>query len=150
MNTNNKKMKKSPSKNKIHSKTIVSPSKKKLKINKDNSSFNEDLDTNSKYNDDKIKKLNYDNLAINISKQVPGAKENKSIKKQSSDKKKTEMDLFEERIEQKKQRATMYEKYLQRGGARNPGSKEIPIVRRFTFIYNKDNCERNRKHFLMR
>ncbi|EFN60580.1 Replication factor C subunit 1 [Camponotus floridanus] len=54
------------------------------------------------------------------------AKENESIKKQSSDRKKIEADLFEERIEKKKQRAVMYEKYLQRGGARNPGSKEIP------------------------
>lgn len=130
-------MKKSSSKNKIHLvKTIISPSKEKLKINKNNSSSNEDLDTNSKYNDDKIKKLNCNNLAINISKQVLATKENESIKKQLPDKKKIETDLFEERIEKKKQRATMYEKYLQRGGARNPGSKEIPTVRRFTFIYN--------------
>ncbi|XP_011267537.2 replication factor C subunit 1 isoform X2 [Camponotus floridanus] len=102
MNTNTKKMKKSPKKNKIHLK-LISPSKEKLKINKSNSSSNEDLD-------------------INIS----AAKENESIKKQSSDRKKIEADLFEERIEKKKQRAVMYEKYLQRGGARNPGSKEIP------------------------
>lgn len=135
MNTNTKKMKKSPSKNKIHSK-LISPSKKKLKINKNNSSSNEDLDTNSKYNDDKLKKLNWNNLTINTSKQVSAAKENESIKKQSSERKKIETDLFEERIEKKKQRAVMYEKYLQRGGARNPGSKEVPIVRRFTFIYN--------------
>jgi len=135
MNTNTKKMKKSPSKNKIHSK-LISPSKEKLKINKNNSSSNEDLDTNSKYNDDKLKKLNWNNLTIFTSKQVSAAKENESIKKQSSERKKIETDLFEERIEKKKQRAVMYEKYLQRGGARNPGSKEVPIVRRFTFIYN--------------
>lgn len=126
-------MKKSPNKNKIHSK-LISPSKEKLKINKSNSSSNEDLD--SKYNDDKLKKLNWNNLTINTSKQVSAAKENESVKKQSSDRKKIEADLFEERIEKKKQRAVMYEKYLQRGGARNPGSKEIPTVRRFTFIHN--------------
>lgn len=135
MNTNTKKMKKSPSKNKIHSK-LISPSKEKLKINKNNSSSNEDLDTNSKYNDDKLKKLNWNNLTINTLKQISAAKENESIKKQSSERKKIETDLFEERIEKKKQRAVMYEKYLQRGGARNPGSKEVPIVRKFTFIYN--------------
>lgn len=128
-------MKKSPNKNKIRSK-LISPSKEKLKINKSNSSSNEDLDTNSKYNDDKLKKLNWNNLTINTSKQVSAVKENESTKKQSSDRKKIEADLFEERIEKKKQRAVMYEKYLQRGGARNPGSKEIPTVRRFTFIHN--------------
>lgn len=126
-------MKKSPNKNKIHSK-LISPSKEKLKVNKSNSSSNEDLD--SKYNDDKLKKLNWNNLTINTSKQVSAAKENESVKKQSSDRKKIEADLFEERIEKKKQRTAMYEKYLQRGGARNPGSKEIPTVRRFTFIHN--------------
>lgn len=133
--TKTKEKKKSPSKNNVHSKMIISPSKEKLKIEKDSS--NEDLDTNSKYSDGKLKKLNLNNLAINISRPVSAAKENESIKQQSSDRKKAKtVDLFEERIEKKKQRSLMYEKYLQRGGARNPGSKEIPTVRRFTFIYN--------------
>ena len=35
-------------------------------------------------------------------------------------------DMFEEIIEKKKQRAALYQQFLQRGGARNPGSKEIP------------------------
>ncbi|CAL1677655.1 unnamed protein product [Lasius platythorax] len=95
--TKTKEKKKSSSKNNVHSKMIISPSKEKLKIEKDSS--NEDLDTNK----------------------------NESIKQQSPDRKKAKtVDLFEERIEKKKQRSLMYEKYLQRGGARNPGSKEIP------------------------
>lgn len=133
--TKTKEMKKSPSKNNVYSKMITLPSKEKLKMKKDSSSSNEDLDTNNKCSDDKSKKLNLNNLAINISRPVSTAKEN-GIKKQSPDKKKAKMiDLFEERIEKKKQRTAMYEKYLQRGGARNPGSKEIPTVS-FTFIYN--------------
>ncbi|XP_043285853.1 replication factor C subunit 1 [Venturia canescens] len=36
------------------------------------------------------------------------------------------IDVYEERIEKKKQRAVLYNNYLQRGGARNPGSKPIP------------------------
>lgn len=35
-------------------------------------------------------------------------------------------DIIEEKIEQKKQRVVMYQSYLNRGGARNPGSKEVP------------------------
>lgn len=124
--TKTKEMKKSPSKSNVHSKIIISPSKEKSKMKKDNS--NEDLHTNNKYSDDKFKKLNLNNLVINNSKMVSVVKENKNLKKQSPDKKKIKtVDLFEERIEKKKQRAAMYEKYLQRGGARNPGSKEIPI-----------------------
>lgn len=37
-------------------------------------------------------------------------------------------DIYEEIIAKKKQSATMYQQYLQRGGARNPGSKKIPVV----------------------
>ncbi|XP_033225269.1 replication factor C subunit 1 [Belonocnema kinseyi] len=36
-------------------------------------------------------------------------------------------DMFEEIIEKKKQSAALYQQFLQRGGARNPGSKEIPV-----------------------
>ncbi|XP_058797913.1 replication factor C subunit 1 [Phymastichus coffea] len=35
-------------------------------------------------------------------------------------------EIIEEKIEKKKIAAIMYQKYLHRGGARNPGSKEIP------------------------
>ncbi|CAK9807284.1 Replication factor C subunit 1 [Anthophora plagiata] len=36
------------------------------------------------------------------------------------------LDIYEERIGKRKQNAAMYQQYLQRGGARNPGSKQIP------------------------
>lgn len=136
---------------------ITLPSKEKLKMKKDSSSSNEDLDTNNKCSDDKSKKLNLNNLAINISRPVSTAKEN-GIKKQSPDKKKTKMiDLFEERIEKKKQRTAMYEKYLQRGGARNPGSKEIPTgaqncLAGISFVLTGvlDSLERNEVEDLIR
>ncbi|KAF7379273.1 hypothetical protein HZH68_017118 [Vespula germanica] len=35
-------------------------------------------------------------------------------------------DEYEERIQMRKQNSILYQKYLQRGGARNPGSKEVP------------------------
>ncbi|NP_001135428.1 germ line transcription factor 1 [Nasonia vitripennis] len=35
-------------------------------------------------------------------------------------------DIIEEKIEKKKQHVMLYQNYLNRGGARNPGSKEIP------------------------
>ncbi|XP_070166241.1 replication factor C subunit 1 isoform X2 [Polyergus mexicanus] len=151
-----KEMKKSPSKNNVHSKMITLPSKEKLKMKKDSSSSNEDLD-NNKYSDDKSKKLNLNNLTINISRPVSATKEN-GIKKQSPDKKKAKMvDLFEERIEKKKQRTAMYEKYLQRGGARNPGSKEIPIgaqncLAGISFVLTGvlDSLERNEVEDLIR
>ncbi|XP_050464112.1 replication factor C subunit 1 isoform X1 [Cataglyphis hispanica] len=151
-----KEMKKSPNKNNIHSKMISLSSKEKLKMQRDNSSSNEDLDTKSKCSDDESKKLNFNNLAINISRSA--AKENEEIKKQSPDRKKAKMlDLFEERIEKKKQRAAMYEKYLQRGGARNPGSKEIPIgaqncLAGITFVLTGvlDSLERNEVEDLIR
>lgn len=144
-NTTKTKQIKTPSKNKVSSKMITSSSKEKLKIDKDNSSSNEDLHRNSKYSDDKSKKLNWNNLAINISRPVSATKENEKVQKQSPDKKreKTDTDLFEERIEKKKQRTMMYEKYLQRGGARNPGSKEVPVVSLQLHIIFKTSFERN-------
>lgn len=49
-------------------------------------------------------------------------------KNETSHKKIDTSDVYEEKIEKKKQNAAMYQQYLQRGGARNPGSKEIPVV----------------------
>lgn len=39
-----------------------------------------------------------------------------------------EIDPHEAAIQKKKQHLAAYQQYLQRGGARNPGSKEIPTV----------------------
>ncbi|KAG7200969.1 hypothetical protein KM043_003328 [Ampulex compressa] len=47
-------------------------------------------------------------------------------KKKASPQKDAPLDIYEERIEKKKQSTALYQQYLQRGGARNPGSKPIP------------------------
>lgn len=44
-------------------------------------------------------------------------------------------ELIQEKVEKKKQNALLYQSYLNRGGARNPGSKEIPEA--------ADNCLHN-------
>ncbi|XP_012535848.1 replication factor C subunit 1 [Monomorium pharaonis] len=110
-------VRKSPSKHNACSKIVTSSSKKLQKAIK--SSTNGDLDISDEYNESS-KQLNFDN-----STSTSASEEDKNTERSSRKKAKT-MDLFEERIEKKKQRAIMYEKYLQRGGARNPGSKEIP------------------------
>ena len=51
----------------------------------------------------------------------------RDLKRKGSPKKTEVQDVFEERIEKKKQHTAMYQQYLHRGGARNPGSKEIPV-----------------------
>lgn len=131
-------VKKSPSKNNVHSKVVTSsPLKKKLQKEKKDSS-NESLNISDKY-DDKISKRSNFNLRNNS---TSASEEDKDTQTGKSSNKKAEIDLFNERIEKKKQRAILYEKYLQRGGARNPGSKEIPTVRNFT-CNNNMNSERN-------
>lgn len=127
-------MKKSPSKNNVYSKVVTSSSpKRKLQKEKKDSS-NGDLDISDEYDGRTSKKLKLDNTN-NISTSTSASEEDKGTGKSLS-RKKVEMDVFEERIEKKKQRAILYEKYLQRGGARNPGSKEIPTVRNFTYNNN--------------
>lgn len=127
-------MKKSPSKNNVYSKVVTSSSpKRKLQKEKKDSS-NGDLDISDEYDGRTSKKLKLDN-PNNISTSTSASEEDKGTGKSLS-RKKVEMDVFEERIEKKKQRAILYEKYLQRGGARNPGSKEIPTVRNFTYNNN--------------
>lgn len=109
-----------------------SPPKRKLQRDKKgSSSSNEDLDTSDKHNDNAIGKSNFKNSSV-----FDSASKEEHAEKRSPNKKKTKtVDLFEERIEKKKQRAILYEKYLHRGGARNPGSKEIPTVRKFIYAY---------------
>lgn len=117
----------SPSKNNARSKVVISsPPKQKLQKEKEGGS-NRDLEISDEHDDKISKQLNFKNLRNNS---TSTSEEDKDTGKSPS-RKKAKMDLFDERIEKKKQRAIMYEKYLQRGGARNPGSKEIPIVRNF-------------------
>ncbi|XP_012231846.1 replication factor C subunit 1 [Linepithema humile] len=117
-----KEVKKSPRKNNHNATKITSPTKQKLQKKKNNSfSSNEDLSTNDEYSNNKS-----NSKKINL-KDVSTSNKDEDTKEQSQDKKKAKtVDLFEERIQKKKERVAMYEKYLQRGGARNPGSKEIP------------------------
>lgn len=111
-------VKKSPIKNNVHSK-VASPSKQKEK----KGSFNGDLDISDKFTKTS-KQLSLDNSKNST---ITSASEEDNLTEKSPSRKKAKtVDLFEERIEKKKQRAIMYEKYLQRGGARNPGSKAIP------------------------
>lgn len=52
-------------------------------------------------------------------------------------------DEYEERIQMKKQNSILYQKYLQRGGARNPGSKEVPQVNNILELSNLDVINNN-------
>ncbi|KAH0568935.1 hypothetical protein KQX54_021633 [Cotesia glomerata] len=76
---------------------------------------------------------------IKLSEDVKTEKEKSKVKDKNSshsklevevDKKKKQKndadDVYEENIAKKKQHAVAYQQYLHRGGARNPGSKEIP------------------------
>ncbi|KAI4487895.1 hypothetical protein M0802_011714 [Mischocyttarus mexicanus] len=52
--------------------------------------------------------------------------ESKKVKMDNASTNNSTLDEYEERIQMKKQSSMLYQKYLNRGGARNPGSKEIP------------------------
>ncbi|XP_011874559.1 PREDICTED: replication factor C subunit 1 isoform X2 [Vollenhovia emeryi] len=120
---NPEEMKILPSKNSINSKDIKSSPKQKLQSER-KGGFNIDLSISDKRDDKISKQLNSDNLRHNLTS-TSASEEDKGTGKSPS-RKKAKTDLFDERIEKKKQRAILYEKYLQRGGAKNPGSKEIP------------------------
>lgn len=76
--------------------------------------------------------------------------EKKTPKKVKEEKIVDSNDLIEEKIEQKKQRLNLFKNYLNRGGARNPGSKEVPkrsdlCFTNMTFLITGvlDSLERN-------
>ncbi|TGZ37704.1 Uncharacterized protein DBV15_02952 [Temnothorax longispinosus] len=100
--------------------------------------------------------LNISDKQLNNSTSTSVSEEDQDTGKSQS-RKKPKMDLFDERVEKKKQRAIMYEKYLQRGGARNPGSKEIPTgaencLAGVSFVITGvlDSLERNEAEDLIR
>ncbi|XP_018403558.1 PREDICTED: replication factor C subunit 1 isoform X2 [Cyphomyrmex costatus] len=129
-------------------KKVDSPKKSKAIVktevdsNKNRKHNNSLKDCNSKTNNtnelkSEVKKSPYKN---NVYSKVTNSSPKQNLQQEEKEKdndieklssrkkvKKMEENLFEDRKEMKKQRALMYEKYLQRGGARNPGSKEIPI-----------------------
>lgn len=125
-----KEVQKFSNKNNTHAIVVTSATKRKLQKEEEDTEdtfiLNENLDTDFNKNGNTSRKL--ESVHASISK-------SKDTEKQSPDKKKAKtVDVFEERIEKKKQRALLYEKYLQRGGARNPGSKEIPNVRIYIYV----------------
>lgn len=99
-----------------------SPKKRKVQSEKKNTSSSSE-DFNTRINRTS-KKSN-----LNITTSDSSAAEDKNTNKPPTSCKDKTVDLIEEKINKKKQHALMYEKYLQRGGARNPGSKPIPTVR---------------------
>ncbi|XP_014468375.1 PREDICTED: replication factor C subunit 1 isoform X2 [Dinoponera quadriceps] len=146
---------KSPNKDiNTYSKTVISspPKRKQQSEGKVGFGSNESPNTNDKHTDNVSKKFkNMPNITTSASK-------HEDIEKQSSNKKKAkETVLFELRIEMKKQRSILYEKYLQRGGARNPGSKTIPTGAKnclaglsFLLTGVLDSLERNEAEDLIR
>lgn len=131
-----KEAEKSTKDNKARSNVVTkSPLKRKFDEEEDSSSFNKDLQRN-KYTSKKSRHKNLEVTSVSVST----SKKAKDTEEQSPDRKNAKtVDLFEERIEKKKQRALMYEKYLQRGGARNAGSKEIPVVKKLVY-YSTSSC----------
>ncbi|CAG5106454.1 Similar to RFC1: Replication factor C subunit 1 (Homo sapiens) [Cotesia congregata] len=80
-------------------------SPKKIKLS-------EDLKVEKEKSKAKDKNANHSKLEVEVDKK----------KKQKND----ADEVYEENIAKKKQHAVAYQQYLHRGGARNPGSKEIP------------------------
>nr|XP_012147257.1 PREDICTED: replication factor C subunit 1 isoform X2 [Megachile rotundata] len=126
-NTNNENTKKTLVKDKENIKKKKTPeknkkqSKPKTKKHSSNSS-NEDIKHTVPESSNKSKHTKRPKSTSPISKM-----EVEHIEKKVSPKKKEVHDVYEERVEKRKQHAQMYQQYLQRGGARNPGSKEIPV-----------------------
>ncbi|XP_034941191.1 replication factor C subunit 1 [Chelonus insularis] len=83
---------------------------KKIKLSKD------EKEKSPKKAKEKASKISEESYKVVVEKKKP--KEKKEEEK--------EIDPYEENIVKKKQHAANYQKYLHRGGARNPGSKEIP------------------------
>ncbi|XP_014216279.1 replication factor C subunit 1-like [Copidosoma floridanum] len=99
-----------------------------------------DTDKVKKHGSEKDKK--HDSVKKKKDQPHPKLEINRESKPQKADtpkeKKKDVVDfneIIEEKIDKKKQHAALYQNYLNRGGARNPGSKEVPE--------GADNCFAN-------
>lgn len=123
---------KSPAKNEENEKKKTFNKSNQEKDNKRYESKNKKHSTSSSNEDIEYKNSEHNSKSRQTKKSKTSAiskmqVEHKETKK-TSPKKIDISDIYEERIEKKKQNAAMYQQYLQRGGARNPGSKEIPVV----------------------
>lgn len=99
--------------------------KKHGKKDKDRStdSTSEDMEQNTSELNVKSKRTKkISKVKSNISEMEIEEPKNKAPKKAEA------VDVYTERAEKRKQHSQMYQQYLHRGGARNPGSKEIPQV----------------------
>ncbi|KAL7306082.1 hypothetical protein TKK_0001537 [Trichogramma kaykai] len=97
---------------------------------KDKGSPENKKNENSKVNKDNVHcDVKTKDSSKKISKKDPHPKlEVEKSSKITKDKKKNDEynEIIEENIEKKKQHAALYQNYLHRGGARNPGSKDVP------------------------
>lgn len=84
--------------------------------------------TNQEKSNEKIYKLKLKKYSNSSSEDIEHENsEHNKIQHKKISKKIDTSDIYEEIIAKKKQSVTMYQQYLQRGGARNPGSKKIPV-----------------------
>ncbi|XP_076625612.1 germ line transcription factor 1 [Colletes latitarsis] len=139
--TKNEEKKKTPPKNKINDEKIT-PVKNKHNVKEKKTPEKSDLEQKDESHVSKNKKSSNDSTSEDMehadseaSNKFKSKKrrstskmevEYKELKRKVSPKKSEASDIYEERLEKKKQNVAMYQQYLQRGGARHPGSKEIP------------------------
>ena len=105
-------------KTKSSSKDEEKPKNEKSPSSKENK--NRNTDHSEKKHENKSKKKNTPHEKLEVEKV---SKPNKDKEK---DKEMDYNDIIQEKVEKKKGNAMLYQNYLNRGGARNPGSKEIP------------------------
>ncbi|XP_053978468.1 replication factor C subunit 1 [Hylaeus volcanicus] len=128
----NKKEEKTPIKKKDNVKKKETPEKSNVdRTNKTSELKNKKHSNDSSSKDIEIYK--HDNKSKNVEKpSIPKVGISKieikheEPKRKVSPKKTEVLDVYEERIERKKHNAARYQQYLQRGGARHPGSKKVP------------------------
>lgn len=118
----------SSSKEKKHDVSIKDTRSPKKQVKKENevpskqesplSTKKHDVDTAIKKTPNKGSKRTKTSSVIEI--------EPKKLKKDNVNASSSMSDEYEEGIQRKKNSSALYQKYLQRGGARNPGSKEVP------------------------
>nr|XP_031827497.1 replication factor C subunit 1 [Nomia melanderi] len=88
--------------------------------NRSNESTSEDAEHTSELNVKSKRTKKISKVKSNISEMEIEEPKKKTPKKAEA------VDVYTERAEKRKQHSQMYQQYLHRGGARNPGSKEIP------------------------
>ncbi|XP_014607760.1 PREDICTED: replication factor C subunit 1 isoform X1 [Polistes canadensis] len=93
----------------------------------DKSSGSKELSLTNEENNVDTKMKNFPKKASKRPKAISTIEiESKKAKNENALTNSSTLDEYEERIQMKKQSSMLYQKYLNRGGARNPGSKEIP------------------------